>query len=129
MLLEGYLNQGGEVQIQAVNLTMGGVEIDLSGEMNFEKNGLLSGKLNLWIGNYEKLVELLKSNLTENSEMINIILPTIVSGFPPQDRDGIAGREIPIKIIDGSVNFGVFPVGEIPPLPIELNTSCPKIQF
>ena len=118
-LIEGYLKQGGEVQIKEVNLAMGGVELDLSGEMNFSENGLLFGKLSLWIANYEKLVLILGSNLPDYTEMINTLLPTIISGFPTQDKDGISGREIPIKIVNGAVKIGVFPAGNIPPLSLE----------
>ena len=96
------------MQINEVNLAMGGVELDLSGEMNFSENGLLFGKLSLWIANYERLVSILGSNLPDYTEMINTLLPTIISGFPTQDKNGISGREIPIKIVNGAVKIGFF---------------------
>lgn len=115
-ILEGYLKQGGEVQVEQVNLSMGGAEIALGGEMNFNESGYLNGDLKLWLGNYERLVQLLQYNLTDYSEMIEILLPTIISGFPTEDRNGVTGKEIPIKIVNGSISVGVFPLGEIPPL-------------
>ena len=114
-----YLSQGGEVRVKQVRLAMGGFELDLGGELKFKENGYLSGKLSLWIGNYEKLVNLLQSNLPDYAEMINQMLPTIISGFPSLEKNGISGREIPIKVVNGSVTVGVFPIGEIPPLRAE----------
>ena len=115
-----FVDQGGEVHLNQARIAIAEVEVDISGKVKISDEGYLSGNLGLWLAGTDKLIQIIQRYAPSEISQIVGVLPTVISGFPPKEKNGVAGVEIPVRINNGAVRIGIFPLGVIPPLPPEL---------
>ena len=124
-----FVDQGGEVHLNQARIAIAEVEVDLSGKVKISDEGYLSGNLGLWVAGTDKLIQIVQRYAPSEISQIAGILPTVILGFPPKVKNGVTGVELPVRINNGTVSLGIFPLGVIPPLPPELMLqSEPHIQ-
>ncbi len=118
-----FIEQGGEVQLNQARIKLRETELNLSGVVNFDQAGDLSGKLNLMVVGIESLLELI--NRQNNRQLA--LLSSVIEGLSSKDENGVSTALIPIKIDDGFISqIGIVPlprIFRIPPLPRHLTQN------
>ena len=122
-LFAKFIEQGGEVQLNQARMKLRDTELDLSGIVNFDQAGNLSGKLDLMVVGIESLLELI--NRQNNRQLA--LLSSVIEGLSSKDENGVSTALIPIKIDDGFISqIGIIPLPKIlriPPIPGHLTQS------
>lgn len=108
------------IQLDAITLQSGPTIIELSGQLNISRDGLLNGTLRLAGQELEEGLQALQDGIDPRAaklkQSVDNIVPTILALAQP-DADNPAIRSAPPIIIrDGRVILGLLPMGNIPPI-------------
>lgn len=99
-----------ELRRVAVDLGEGRV-VSISGPLEVEKDGRLTGRLQVEIEGVSGLAETLKALMPDDGQAIDAGAQILVTLFGGEQKG-----QAELRIRNGVITLGLFPIGEIPPL-------------
>ncbi|WP_428670726.1 DUF2125 domain-containing protein [Roseibium sp.] len=109
----------GELPVELVlfEATLGESRVNAAGDLVVSGDGMLSGTLDLTVGNADALLETLKPLFPPQDSSLALLDGVLKSLEPSaQEIDGVSTIALPVQIDHGLVRIGLLPLGQIPPL-------------
>jgi hypothetical protein len=98
--------------IRQAEVLFGNTTIALSGQLEASQDGVVSGQIVADIRGWRDLLKMLRQTGYMDPDMADLILETLGDQVEPTEP-----LNIPLRIEDGMVSFGIFSLGFLPSLP------------
>ncbi|MBP0615158.1 DUF2125 domain-containing protein [Jiella mangrovi] len=103
---------GRHVSLRSLLVEMASANAELSGDFSFDDEGRVSGKFNLAIADPKEIARL----VTTVAPNLKDIASGIASALPMAGRQADGRTSIELRVKNGVVAVGIFPIGKLPSL-------------
>jgi hypothetical protein len=107
--------KGGKANLEAARLAIGPIVVNASGPLAVSPEGLLSGKVTVRFVNLEQLPAIIEA-LQPGSRSAAAFAKLLMVVTKKVDTESGPARETVLNLSNGSLFFGIVPIGTIPPL-------------
>lgn len=113
--IAAWLAEGGELQIDRFDLTIGDATAGVTGRLRATAEGVLSGELNVRIVGLDRIPAIAERlGLGSKDRLTRIV--GMASAITRAVPDNPLARDVPVTIRNGVARVGLIPLGTIPPL-------------
>ncbi|MDQ0317093.1 DUF2125 domain-containing protein [Amorphus orientalis] len=127
------LSGAGNATAQQVLAELGGVPIELSlfslqagearlsaaGDLTVRPDGYLDGSVDVAVAADGQSLPYLDTLAAGRADNLRSLIDTILKLGRPTEIEGVQARSFPLAISAGRVSAGLFPLGRIPPVPVD----------
>lgn len=124
-LAAAWIASGQPLRIEAMNATIDGVSIELSGEVTPAADGRLNGGLTLRFDQIDKLPDLINDLRPGSGARARQMITLVSALLRPVTIEGRTWREAQVTIASGQLRLGFIPLGTLPSIGARTEPGSP----